>query len=140
VTFVNTGAGELVAKAVIGRDASHRRQAVMKEHGAQVIEDEFEIDLQVATVRSLHRSNSRFRSETLLLLTNCSNLGQELVSRGLGLDALGEIGVDLSARGRRRAGSRRCERGHADGERNRLLEHRVVERPGRVERERILLK
>jgi hypothetical protein len=68
VTFVNTGAGELVAKAVIGRDASHRRQAVMKEHGAQVIEDEFEIDLQVATVRSLHRSNSKFRSETLLLL------------------------------------------------------------------------
>jgi hypothetical protein len=111
----------------------------MKEHGAQVIEDEFEIDLEVATVRSLHRSNSRFRSETLLLLTNCSNLGQELVSRGLGLDALGEIGVDLSTRGRRRAGSRRRERGHADCERNRLLEHHVVERPGGVERERILL-
>jgi len=55
------------------------------------------------------------------------------------LDALGEIGVDLSTRGRRRASSRRRERGNADGERNRLLEDRVVERPGRVERERILL-
>ena len=49
------------------------------------------------------------------------------------------MGVDLSAGGRRGAGSPRRKCGHADGERDRLLEHRVVERAGGVERERILL-
>jgi hypothetical protein len=88
---------------------------------------------------SCRRRTTFPRFDVRVRCTNYSNRGQELVSQGLGLDALGEIGVDLCARGWRRAGSRRRERGHADGERNRLLEHRVVERPGGVERERILL-
>jgi hypothetical protein len=33
-----------------------------------LVNDEYEIDLRVATVRSFHMSNSKFRSETLLCL------------------------------------------------------------------------